>query len=111
MDFLVIERAERRAGRRHLVLMAAVEPGNMRPVFMVRKVNDTGFSKVVKEQHIRFVLKHNNITLTGIGFNMAGKFTLVQMQQPLDIVFTIDENEWNGVKSLQMKMLDLRISE
>lgn len=86
-------------------------PENMRPVFMVRKVNDTGFSKVVKEQHIRFVLKHNNITLTGIGFNMAGKFPLVQMQQPLDIVFTIDENEWNGVKSLQMKMIDLRISE
>jgi single-stranded-DNA-specific exonuclease len=86
-------------------------PENMRPVFMVRKVNDTGFSKVVKEQHIRFVLKHNNITLTGIGFNMAGKFPLVQMQQPLDIIFTIDENEWNGVKSLQMKMIDLRISE
>jgi single-stranded-DNA-specific exonuclease len=86
-------------------------PENMRPVFMVRKVNDTGFSKVVKEQHIRFVLKHNNITLTGIGFNMAGKFPLVQMHQPLDIVFTIDENEWNGVKSLQMKMIDLRISE
>jgi len=86
-------------------------PENMRPVFIVRKVNDTGFSKVVKEQHIRFVLKHNNITLTGIGFNMAGKFPLVQMQEPFDIVFTIDENEWNGTKSLQMKMIDLRISE
>ena len=86
-------------------------PENMRPVFIARKVNDTGFSKVVKEQHIRFVLKQNNITLTGIGFNMADKFSLLQQQKPLDIVFTIDENEWNGEKNLQMKMIDLRLSE
>ncbi len=83
-------------------------PENMRPVFIARKVNDTGFSKVVKEQHIRFVLKQNNITLTGIGFNMAEKFPLLQQQKPLDIVFTIDENEWNGEKNLQMKMIDIR---
>ena len=83
-------------------------PENMRPVFIARKVNDTGFSKVVKEQHIRFVLKQNNITLTGIGFNMAEKFPLLQQQKPLDIVFTIDENEWNGERNLQMKMIDIR---
>ncbi len=86
-------------------------PENMRPVFIARKVKDTGFSKVVKEQHIRFVLKQNNITLTGIGFNMADKFHLLQQQKPIDIVFTIDENEWNGEKNLQMKMIDLRIAE
>lgn len=86
-------------------------PENMRPVFIARKVMDTGFSKIVKEQHIRFVLKQNNITLTGIGFNMADKFSLIQSQQPLDIVFTIDENEWNGEKNLQLKMIDLRIAE
>ena len=86
-------------------------PENMRPVFIARKVADTGFSKVVKEQHIRFVLKQNNITLTGIGFNMADKFPLLQQQKPLDIVFTIDENEWNGEKNLQMKMIDLRVSQ
>ena len=86
-------------------------PENMRPVFIARKVYDTGFSKIVKEQHIRFVLKQNNITLTGIGFNMADKFSIIQKNQPLDIVFTIDENVWNGETSLQLKMIDIRAAE
>ena len=86
-------------------------PENMRPVFIVRQVSDTGYSKIVKEQHIRFVLQQHNITLTGIGFNMADKFELIQQKQPLDIVFTIDENEWNGEVNLQLKMIDLRMAE
>ena len=94
-----------------LAQMEPFGPENMRPVFIARKVYDTGFSKIVKEQHIRFVLKQNNITLTGIGFTMAHKFPLLQKNQPLDIVFTIDENVWNGETSLQLRMIDLRISE
>ena len=83
----------------------------MRPVFIVRNVKDTGYSKVVKEHHIRFVLTQSNITLTGIGFNMAEKFSIIESGKPIDIVFNIDENEWNGVKSLQLKVCDLRLSE
>jgi single-stranded-DNA-specific exonuclease len=91
-----------------LLQMEPFGPENMRPVFIAKNVHDAGFSKIVKEQHIRFVLKQNNVTLTGIGFNMADKFPLLQNRQPLDIVFTIDENEWNGEKNLQIKMIDLK---
>jgi single-stranded-DNA-specific exonuclease len=86
-------------------------PENMRPVFVATNVQNTGYSKIVKEMHIRFVLKQNNKTFTGIGFNLAEKFYLLQMGKPLDVVFTIDENEWNGEVSLQLKVVDLRLSE
>ena len=86
-------------------------PENMRPVFIAKKVMNTGYSKIVKENHIRFVLQQNAVTLTGIGFNMAAKFYLLDMKEPLDIVFTIDENEWQGNKSLQLKMIDLKLSD
>jgi single-stranded-DNA-specific exonuclease len=86
-------------------------PENLRPVFVAKNVWNTGYSKIVKEDHIRFSLKQNNIVFTGIGFNMADKFHLLEMKSPVDIVFKIDENEWNGTKSLQLRMLDLRISE
>ena len=85
-------------------------PENLRPVFISRNVSDTGWSKIVKELHIRFVLKQDNKTITGIGFNLAEKFHLLQMKKTLDIVYTIDENEWNGETSLQIKVLDFRLS-
>ena len=86
-------------------------PENMRPVFITKNVENTPWSKIVKEQHIRFVVKQDNITFTGIGFNLADKFYLLQMNNPLDIVYTLDENDWNGETHLQLKVIDIRISE
>ena len=84
-------------------------PENMRPVFIAKNVLDTGYSKIVKDEHIRFVVKHGKFSFTGIGFNLAAKFDL--LKKPFDLVFTIDENEWNGNTSLQLKVIDLRSSD
>lgn len=86
-------------------------PENMRPVFVTRNVTNTPWSKIVKEQHIRFVVKNEDTTLTGIGFNLAEKFPLLEMNKPIDIVYTVDENEWNGETNLQLKVIDIRLSE
>ena len=86
-------------------------PENLRPVFITRNVMNTEWTKVVKEQHIRFVVKNEGITLTGIGFNLAEKFYLLEMNQPIDLVYTIDENEWNEETNLQLKVIDFRLSE
>ncbi|MEO6611834.1 MAG: single-stranded-DNA-specific exonuclease RecJ [Chitinophagaceae bacterium] len=86
-------------------------PGNLRPVFIARNVRDSGWSKIVKEEHIRFSLRQDEVTITGIGFGMADKFYLLQQQQPVDIVFTINVNEWKEVKSLQLQVIDFRLSE
>jgi single-stranded-DNA-specific exonuclease len=86
-------------------------PGNMRPVFIARKLTDSGYSKIVKEQHLRFSVKQNDIHFTGIGFGMADKYTLLQNNQLVDIVFTLDLNEFNGQQNLQMKVIDMKLSE
>lgn len=85
-------------------------PENMRPVFVARKVSDTGFSKIVKEQHLRFVVKQGKISFTGIGFNLAHLFPIMQNSESFDLVFTLDLNEWNGEKQLQLKVIDLKKS-
>ena len=86
-------------------------PENMRPVFIAKNCVDFGYSKLLKEAHIKFVFRQNETILNGIGFNMADKFSLLQNQKPIDVVFTLDENEWNGNKTIQLKVVDIRVSE
>jgi single-stranded-DNA-specific exonuclease len=94
-----------------LCQMEPFGPDNLNPVFVAKKVYNTGWSKVVKENHIRFVLQQDNVKITGIGFNMAEKMPLLEAGKAVDVVFKIDENEWNGEKSLQLKVIDFRITE
>jgi single-stranded-DNA-specific exonuclease len=86
-------------------------PENMRPTFVARNCTDFGYSKIVKEAHLKFVVKQHETILNGIGFNMADKFPLIMNNKPVDIVFKIDENVWNGNKSLQLIVVDVRSSE
>lgn len=83
-------------------------PSNTRPVFIARNVKDTGYSKIVKEQHIKFSLTQDNIIYSGIGFNIAQQFSFLEGQKPVDIVFTLEENEWNDQRTLQLRVIDMR---
>ncbi len=94
-----------------LFQMEPFGPKNMRPVFIARGVTDNGWSKIVKEQHIKFSLLQDNNIMSGIGFGMAHKFPLLQSKKPIDIAFTLDENDWQGVKSLQLRVIDFRLSK
>jgi single-stranded-DNA-specific exonuclease len=94
-----------------LCQMEPFGPDNMSPTFCARRVYNTGWSKVVKDAHLRFVVRQDHYTMAGIGFNMADKMCLLTQDKPLDIVFKIDENEWNGQKSLQLKIVDCKLSE
>ena len=85
-------------------------PENLRPIFVARNLVDTGYTRIVKEEHIRFSLSQQQIIFTGIGFNLAEKFHILQQKKPIDVVFTLDENEWNGNKHLQLKVIDFRLS-
>ncbi len=91
-----------------LCQMEPFGPENLRPVFITRNVVDTGYSKIVKEQHLRVSLRKDNVTLTGIGFNMSDKYEHLEYKQPVDVVYKIDINEWNDQKSLQMRVIDIR---
>lgn len=93
-----------------LCQMEPFGPENLRPVFVAQQVMDTGYSRIVKEQHVKFSVRQGDTIINGIGFGMADKFPLLQLKQPVDIVFKIDENEWNGEKNLQVRVVDLRLS-
>ena len=86
-------------------------PDNMTPTFITRNVMNAGFSKVVKNDHLRFVIKQGYTTISGIGFGLAHKADVLLSGKPVDVVYKIEENEWNGEKNLQIKVIDIKASE
>ena len=86
-------------------------PGNMTPVFMAEKISDSGYAKGVgeDEKHLKCAVTQNDYGPIGcIGFNLGDKLPLITSRKPFSAVFTIDENEWQGNVSLQLKLKDLR---
>ncbi|MFP2995270.1 single-stranded-DNA-specific exonuclease RecJ [Spongiivirga sp. MCCC 1A20706] len=86
-------------------------PGNMTPVFMSQQVQDTGYGKCVgtDESHLRTTMSQDQSEpIVGIGFGLGHKKDLITERKPFDVAYTIDENEWNGSVSLQLKIKDIR---
>ncbi|MEP2277823.1 single-stranded-DNA-specific exonuclease RecJ [Maribacter sp.] len=96
---------------RILKQFAPFGPGNMSPIFMAEDLQDTGYAKGVgkEEAHLKIsAVQQGSHKIDGIGFNMGDKLPLVTGRKPFNAVFSIDENEWQGNVSLQLKLKDIK---
>jgi single-stranded-DNA-specific exonuclease len=84
-------------------------PGNMRPVFITKGLYDyRGNSTIVKEAHLRITAhQHDGPIIEGIAFNLADKYDIVRKGR-FDMIYHIEENEYNGNSKLQIRVLDVR---
>ena len=85
-------------------------PKNLSPIFVSKGVIDNGFGKQVGEDktHLRINAKKNKGAIAGIGFGMGDYFEIIKDNQTFDVCYSIDENEWNGKKSLQLRIRDIK---
>ncbi|MDC6387956.1 single-stranded-DNA-specific exonuclease RecJ [Maribacter sp. PR1] len=86
-------------------------PGNMSPVFMAEQLVDTGYARTVGQEgaHLKLaVTQQGSHKIEGIGFNLGDKLSKVTSRKPFNAVFSIDENEWQGNISLQLKLRDIQ---
>ena len=98
---------------RIIAQMSPFGPGNMRPVFMTKNCQDVGGTRAVghDQSHLKLdVTDTSKVTLSGIGFGMAKHISKIKSRDRFQILFTLDENEYRGVKSVQLKLKDLRFS-
>lgn len=86
-------------------------PGNMAPAFMAEGLIDSGYAKGVGEEnsHLKLAVSQNGLNpINAIGFNLGHKLPVAEANKPFAAIFTIEENEWRGTKSIQLKLKDLR---
>ena len=95
---------------RILKQFAPFGPGNMAPVFMTEGVRDTGYAKAVGGDgtHLKAAFsQHGVLEFGAIGFRMAGKLDALK-NGSVKIAYNLDENEWQGRVSLQLKLKDIK---
>jgi len=97
---------------RILKQFAPFGPQNMAPVFMASGLRDNGFGKCVGEDktHLKLnlIAGASSKTYNAIGFNLGHKYDVISNGKPFKILFTIEENEWNGMTSLQLNIKDIK---
>ncbi len=97
--------------QRILKQFAPFGPGNMSPVFLTYNLNDTGYGKCVggENLHLKCRVKKEGkkMEINAIGFNLGDKCELITGAKKFKAVYSIDENEWNGNISLQLKLKDI----
>ena len=90
-------------------------PGNMHPVFVSRGLTDNGFGKTVGEDktHLKLNIVHaaDDRTFNSIGFGLGDKLDLTKNKGQFDAVYVIEENNWQGMVSLQLSLRDLKATE
>lgn len=95
---------------RIIAQMAPFGPQNMKPIFKTSCVRDNGYGKKIgaDETHLKLNVFQgdNKQTFGAIGFGLGDK--LEEAQNDFDIVYTLDENTWNGHKSIQLVLKDLK---
>jgi len=95
----------------YLKQFAPFGPGNPLPVFVAQGLRDNGFARGVGAQgeHLKASLSQaGGRSFGAIGFGLGHKLALLQGKDPVDAVFSLEENEWNGMVEIQLNLSDLR---
>jgi single-stranded-DNA-specific exonuclease len=79
-------------------------PGNARPLFLCRNLTHKYEPRIVGAKHLKMMVAGGGQTMDAVGFNHGHRFNEVKKALKFSLVFSLDENEWNGRKSLQMKV-------
>jgi single-stranded-DNA-specific exonuclease len=93
-----------------------IEPfgeGNEEPIFLMKNLEVSELRKVGNgEKHLKLLLKATDGTpkiFEAIGFNLTNGFSHLKEGDKIDTIFNICEDNWNGNKKIQLKLIDLKI--
>ena len=87
-------------------------PGNMKPIFESKNVYDFGSSRLVgkEQEHLKLELidSSSENVMSGIAFRMFEYNDHLKALNPLDICYTLEENNFNGNTNIQLMIRDIK---
>jgi len=87
-------------------------PGNISPVFRTGQVVDTGNAKIVGKNHLKLNVIHSDITCfpySAIAFHQGEFVDDIMKGKAFSICYNIEENDFNGSKTIQLNIKDIKL--
>jgi len=82
-------------------------PNNLRPIFVSKNVETVGEPTIVGNGHLKMKVKQGESGIFDtIGFNMHEYLPLVR-KETFDMAYVVEENHWNGRRTLQIRIKDI----
>jgi single-stranded-DNA-specific exonuclease len=79
-------------------------PENMRPVLLCDRLRHRYEPRIVGNGHLQMTLTDGRAAMDAIAFGFGPRLAELKGRTDLQVAFSVDENEWNGKTSLQMKI-------
>ena len=87
-------------------------PNNLPPLFYAENVIDTGFAKAIgkDEKHLKLNLREVGSPhyFGAVAFDLADRLPIVESGRPFSIIYSIEENIWNGIIRPQLRVRDIK---
>jgi single-stranded-DNA-specific exonuclease len=81
---------------------------NPEPVFVSRGVRIDNVRILGKEaQHLKLALSQDGKAFDAIAFGMGSLAESIKTGDKIDVAYVLDENIWNGKRTLQLKVRDI----
>lgn len=90
--------------------MAPFGPENQKPVFEAQSVYVSNGLSNFKDRHVKFTASQegNGSSFQVVGFDLGEHYEQLATQTPFRMVFTIEENYYNGFTSIQLRAKDIK---
>ena len=93
--------------------MAPFGPQNLEPTFCSKNVFFKNPPRILKEAHLKMTLyqEGQQAGFDAIGFGMANWSEKISVNEPFQTLYHVEQNEYQGNKSLQLNLKDIKLAE
>jgi single-stranded-DNA-specific exonuclease len=92
--------------------LAPFGAGNPKPVFSTRQVEIVDGPRKLKERHLKMTLKQDGRLFRAVAWRAAERHDdLAQHRAPLDVAFSLEQNQYNGETYVELTLADIKTAE
>lgn len=94
-----------------LELLAPFGPGNMRPVFLTKRLSKADFPGIVGNNHLKLRVAQQETEYEAIGFSLGSwAKSIATSPQTFDLAYVVEANFWNNQTRVQLRIKDIKFS-